>query len=104
MSCAERKSSKLASTSATASRCRVGRRPAGGSVLVIVLPVRGVPVAVVHVVDVVAVPDRDVAAVRAVLVRVLLGVDVVERRYAGVGREGARSAAAGGAARRRSAR
>ena len=63
MSCAERKSSKEAIASTTAVRCRVGRRGAR-SVLVIVLSVGRVPVAVVDVVDVVAVLHGRVAAVR----------------------------------------
>ena len=70
----ERKSSTPASASSDGlplpGRARGPRRP--GSVLVIVRPLRcvdGVPVAVVDVVDVVAVLDREVAAVRAVLVR-----------------------------------
>ena len=50
-------------------RC-AGHRASGLSVLVIVAPVRGVPVAVVDVVDVVAVLDGDVPAARSVLVLV----------------------------------
>src|ERR1700712_2277818 len=75
MSCALRKSSKLCSAVATALRCLVGRGPCGrpGSVLVIVPSVYGVPVAVVHVVDVVAVPHGRMSAVLPVLVPVLLG-------------------------------
>src|SRR6185312_8053591 len=96
-SCAERKSSTVPRASSTASRCGVVRGAgesavAGrdGSVLVIVRPfsgqVYGVPVAVVHVVDVVIVLHRDVAAVRPVLVGVgrgglvLLGNPGRERR------------------------
>ena len=55
-------------------RALPGRAQGGGvpsSVLVIVLSVRGVPVAVVDVVDVVAVLHGEVAAVLAVHVRVL---------------------------------
>ena len=66
---------------------RPHRADCGPSVLVIVRSVLGVPVAVVDVVDVVAVPDRDVAAVRAVLVGVLVGGLVLDRlqRHAGNG-------------------
>src|SRR3954469_5665883 len=75
MSWALRKSSKVCSALATARRCRVGRVPSGrvGSVLVIVTSVYGVPVAVVDVVDVVAVRHALVAAGPAVLVGVRLG-------------------------------
>lgn len=45
-------------------------------VLVVVAPMRGMTVAVVKVVDMVLVLDRGVAAVRAVLVLVLLGLEV----------------------------
>ena len=58
------------SASSTARRCRVGRGPEP-SVLVIVLSVGRVPVPAVHVVDVVAVLDRQVAAVGTVDVTVL---------------------------------
>ncbi len=100
MSWALRKSSKVCRALATARRCRVGRAPCGRvgpslSVLVIVAPVYGVPVPVVQVVDVVAVRDRRVTALLAVLVTVVLrdgGVRVAERERVRPGPRTARTA------------
>src|SRR3954447_19418417 len=83
MSWALRKSSKLCSAVATARRWRVGR-PLGvlscpflRSVLVIVAPVRCVPVPVVDVVDMIPVRYGGVPASLPVLVRMPLGRDSV---------------------------
>src|SRR4029453_16643467 len=90
ISCAVRNSSWPSSTDATAARCRVERAPivtvappgslssgenilTGHSMLVPVIPVRRVQVPVVHVVDVVAVPDRRMAALLPVSVVVAAG-------------------------------
>src|SRR5690242_20519049 len=88
---AVRNSCSSPSTSCTAARWRVRRCGAAagwvvircsyglsvdlatGSVLVVVVAVHGVPMTLVHVVGVVAVPDRGVLAIGTVLVRVRFG-------------------------------
>ena len=89
-SCAERKSSTPVSASRTACRWGVGRGPPGCPVglsarhsAYLAGDVDGVPVAVVDVVDVVAVLDREVAAARPVLVAVRLVGLLVQRQRLG---------------------
>src|SRR4051794_29380804 len=86
---ADRKSSMPPSAVRTACRWGVGRGPGStGSVLVIVLPlsgdVDGVAVAVVDVVDVVSVLDREVTAAGPVLVAMAFSGLLVQRERLGV--------------------
>ena len=76
---------------ATARRCLVGRGGRNPSVLVIVLSVGRVAVAVVHVVDVVAVLDGQVAAVLAVHVPVRRSWSAMSWPSGAIGANGARS-------------